>query len=467
MALTCEERKAALRAAIAARKAALAAAAEAPAQPAPAPQTPAYRENAAGSPAASRAVPCAKPQAKTTAADRLQKERRAAQGRAAAQPSQAPARAPKPTKPSAAYWRSEAEDSDSEPGDYHEEAEENVEADDDFELTPRETSSSRGVQQHHRARPGIGRPMDKDLLEKVLKAKTMADLSADTKRAVTQTVRRRIREGRIPPDAVARHVACKWDRDGARMLMWIKDWAKGKIQEITPVASQGATLVTTQEESDQWAWLNWYELMQALGGHHSKEQRKYVDSVWKASKGRTRPHPQGSSLQAQRRVFLQGLESTSRKRKQRLGLEANGALDSGAAAEQLLEHLQGPGALLPGEEAPAAAGGDAEEKRLNRLEVQQLCQRAIEKVAHGKVELELLPSRDLELQAPLQKRLDLELRALKADREKLETEGLFQQPELQAFADRAKEAQLLAQRVANFHRRPPAKKAVRGCPAED
>ena len=225
-----------------------------------------------------------------------------------------------------------------------------------------------------RLEPGVLRQLDE--------ARRMADLEPNVRSMAQMRLHRA--KGRLTEEATERYAAAARDRTGAAQLVFLREWAHGRIPDVDVTASQGVTDVMTQEEASMTGWLNWNELMHALGGWSSKEQRRYVDSVWKTSK-KTRPHPGGPTLGAQRKVWISTLEVQRRLREVRTGVDLTGLLPP-ESLERLLEALQRPCPPAAGEadlqqqkKRPEVGGDDSEpaapshEKVLTRAELLTEC----------------------------------------------------------------------------------------------
>ena len=200
-------------------------------------------------------------------------------------------------------------------------------------------------------------------MDELDKAAALADLNPKTRAMAQMRLVRAISAGKLPDAAVQEHAQAKMDVTGGESLTFLKKWAHGLI----PYVDQRVTTVTSREESEDWGWFNWNELMHHLGGWNNWEQRKYVDSVWKGAKGWTRPHPQ-RGLPAQRLCWAKGTEQTARKRARLTGLRGEGELEGGTTAcGQMIEALERPSTSQSSwqgwnEEEPAVAKATGDKK---------------------------------------------------------------------------------------------------------
>ncbi len=197
-------------------------------------------------------------------------------------------------------------------------------------------------------------------LQTLRAAKKMADLPASVRPRLQMRLRRDL--SKLPSWAVARHAEAK-SRAGVQALTFLLAWADGSIPDKDAIVEQSVSLETAHEETDSWAWMNWHECMLHFGGFNHKEQRKYVDLLWRAatSAGRSRPHPMGHGLKAQHRVWVGPHERWASKRQRKTEVGTAGTLGSGTEMQQMLEAMLGPsferdaGAAASGLPASAAA----------------------------------------------------------------------------------------------------------------
>ncbi len=181
---------------------------------------------------------------------------------------------------------------------------------------------------------------EESVLAELRSAGRVGDLEPRTAAMVQMRFKRALNGGRVPPEVAAAHAARR--RDGKESLTLLLQWAEGKIRDVDPSVRERVRRSAAQETEHARGWFSWNELMQLHGGFQSKEQRKYVDSLWQgARRGGERPHPDAGG-KPQRRFWVR-TEELERWRKERSwDLQLEGAVDESTAGRQLLEALEAP-----------------------------------------------------------------------------------------------------------------------------
>ncbi len=178
----------------------------------------------------------------------------------------------------------------------------------------------------------------------------MSEVDPAVRKASQERLRVAVRDHGLSAEDMREYTAAKSDRRGEKQLAFLLRWAEGHVPTARVELHEGLALQTERSQVERRMWCTKPELLNALGGLHCKEQKKYCESVWKtAGKWGERSHPE-EGLPAQRRCYVGSIDELRRLRQRRteLGLaaEVDQEATGSAGVQQMVASLEAPGPML-------------------------------------------------------------------------------------------------------------------------